>query len=107
MREPRPRARLGDLNFLVCCRCLYSSSAYPPLFRSAARHYGGRVIAILLTGGVGDGIAELLAVRNAGGIAIVQHPDDAFAPGSLSMPFQIAGLTMSCRSPACLPSWRA
>jgi two-component system chemotaxis response regulator CheB len=62
-----------------------------PLFRSAARHYGTRVIAILLSGGAGDGIAGLLAVRNAGGVAVVQHPDDAYAPGMPQNAIQLAG----------------
>jgi two-component system chemotaxis response regulator CheB len=55
--------------------------AIDPLFRSAARHYGPRVAAVLLTGGMGDGAAGLLAVRNAGGVAIVQDPDEAFNAG--------------------------
>jgi two-component system chemotaxis response regulator CheB len=62
-----------------------------PLFRSAARQYDGRTIGVLLTGGAGDGVAGLIAVRHAGGVAIVQDPADAYAAAMPRSAIQIAG----------------
>ena len=54
--------------------------AIDPLFRTAAAHYGSRVIGVVLTGLLADGAAGLLAVYRCGGTAVVQAPNDAAYP---------------------------
>jgi two-component system chemotaxis response regulator CheB len=55
--------------------------AIDPLFRSAAEACGPRVVGVLLSGGgSGDGITGLMAIQRAGGLVIVQSPQDAAVP---------------------------
>lgn len=51
------------------------------LFRTAAHTYNSLVIGIVLSGTLDDGTAGLLAIKQQGGIAIVQNPEEAMYSG--------------------------
>jgi two-component system, chemotaxis family, protein-glutamate methylesterase/glutaminase len=57
--------------------------AIDPLFRTVASVYDSRAIGVILTGFLADGSSGLAMIKNAGGIVIVQDPNDALVP---SMP---------------------
>jgi two-component system, chemotaxis family, protein-glutamate methylesterase/glutaminase len=58
----------------------HSRPSIDVLFESAADAFGPGALAILLTGGNEDGAAGVAAVREAGGIVVVQDPEEAYAP---------------------------
>lgn len=59
---------------------LFSRPSIDVLFESAADVYRNRLLAIVLSGASEDGAAGLAAVRQAGGMAIVQDPATAPSP---------------------------
>lgn len=51
------------------------------LLSSVARDFGSRGAGVILSGTMDDGAAGLRAIRVAGGLALVQDPDEATFPG--------------------------
>jgi two-component system chemotaxis response regulator CheB len=58
---------------------LHSRPSINVLFESAAEAYGPAVVGVVLTGANEDGAEGLRAIAQAGGVALVQDPSEAFA----------------------------
>jgi two-component system chemotaxis response regulator CheB len=54
-----------------------SRPAIDPMLRSTAVCCSGRAVGVVLTGSLGDGASGLWAIRQGGGITVVQDPQDA------------------------------
>jgi two-component system chemotaxis response regulator CheB len=75
----------------------HTRPAADPLFISAAKVHGPRVMGIVLSGGDGDGAAGLRMITERGGTGLVQDPEEAEAPG---MPYSAI---MADHPDGCLP----
>jgi two-component system chemotaxis response regulator CheB len=53
------------------------------MFMSGAKTFGQRVIGVLLTGNLSDGVSGLVEIKKCGGLSLAQDPREAEAP---SMP---------------------
>jgi two-component system, chemotaxis family, protein-glutamate methylesterase/glutaminase len=54
--------------------------AVDPLFRSVAEGYGPDAVGVILTGNLNDGALGLFEIKQCGGVAIAQDPNDAAYP---------------------------
>lgn len=57
--------------------------AVDAMFHSGANAFGSRVIGVLLTGNLSDGVSGLVSIKQRGGLSLAQDPREAEAP---SMP---------------------
>ncbi|HEX8741585.1 MAG TPA: chemotaxis protein CheB [Thermoleophilaceae bacterium] len=67
----------GHFELSIDAPVTYSRPSIDVLLESVAGSYGPRAVGVLLTGASADGAEGLLALRRAGGLTVVQDPDDA------------------------------
>ena len=58
----------------------WARPAINPLFRTAAEAWGPAVIGVILTGRLNDGATGLVEISRAGGLTVIQSPDEAAYP---------------------------
>ncbi len=72
--------RNGTIALSVNEKINWSRPSIDVLFESAARVWGESLIAVILSGANNDGTKGMRAVKEAGGLAIVQEPASATTP---------------------------
>jgi two-component system, chemotaxis family, protein-glutamate methylesterase/glutaminase len=58
----------------------YARPSIDVLFESAADAYDSRTVGVILTGANGDGARGSASIKKAGGVVVVQDPEDAECP---------------------------
>ena len=91
----------GQVTLSIEAPVQFSRPSIDVLLESAAEAYGARAGGVILTGANADGAQGLLAIRKAGGLAIIQDPADAERPemplaalrttGARTMPLRAIG----------------
>lgn len=69
----------GTISLSSDAPVLFSRPSIDVLFETAADAYGSRLIGVILTGANPDGAEGLRAICEAGGVALVQRPEEAYA----------------------------
>lgn len=69
----------------------FARPAADPLFRSAAMHFGERVVGVVLSGDLDDGAAGLAMIRAHGGYGIIQDPEKSAMKSMPLAALQAAG----------------
>jgi two-component system chemotaxis response regulator CheB len=67
----------GQMHLVYGPKINHTRPAIDPLFESAASEYGSSAIGIILSGNLNDGTKGLMRIKEAGGLAVVQDPQDA------------------------------
>lgn len=70
----------GEFRLLPISKPRGWSDVITVFLQSIARHWHGKIIAVIVSGYDGDGSAALRGIKDAGGITIAQAPATAFQP---------------------------
>jgi two-component system chemotaxis response regulator CheB len=90
--DPRTHLMLGPGDRLqLLPDSFYRGHSINVLFKSVAQHAGRRAIGVVLWGMLKDGTLGLRAIKQAGGIALVQDPTEAAAPDMPASAIEHAG----------------
>jgi two-component system chemotaxis response regulator CheB len=102
-----PQRDLHVLRGEFCLRPISKPRGWPDVItvflRSLARHWNGKLIAVIVSGYDGDGAAALCAIREVGGVTIAQkletaeHPDmpeSAIASGCVDFVLSPEGIAL-------------